>query len=271
MKRIFYLLVAAAFVVCSCDSLVPNHLEQENENGGSGSDDQGGISSETASKLVKEIVWEDDEMILFDYDDKNRIIKISWTDINSEYSYFYELKYLQNNVIQLLYNGHDPEPLHYEFDSDGFLKKTSINENYYTEYFYIDGIYSSSLTKSNDEFGKFTSETSAIYENGNCVILSHHDEFIDTDGDENDSSYDSEYSEIWTYTDIENKMNVDIFSRIDPEEMYFKLKGISSHDLPATYGNYMYEYEFDDDGYVTRISLINNMEGTVDICLITYC
>ena len=146
MKRIFYLLVAAAFVVCSCDSLVPNHLEQENENGGSGSDDQGGISSETASKLVKEIVWEDDEMILFDYDDKNRIIKISWTDINSEYSYFYELKYLQNNVIQLLYNGHDPEPLHYEFDSDGFLKKTSINENYYTEYFYIDGIYSSSLT-----------------------------------------------------------------------------------------------------------------------------
>lgn len=228
---------------------------------------------ELKGKLVKSVKWViDDEVSFFrgfDYDEEGNMVRI----IDFEYDFSWVVKYPDKNTISFLWNGDDAEPLNYELDSRGYLVRAYSSDEHYIEYEYSSGMLASMYVYSSDSHGVYTRNISTEYENGNCMSCSVRDKYVDTDGDDNDSSYEDTYTLGKAYTDIENKMNVDVFSEpVDFEETWWMFKGISSRNLPsAVIGIYNYEYEFDDDGYVTEIRRIAlNEDNRVDVCHITY-
>ena len=227
---------------------------------------------EIKGKLVESVTWEDYKSRSFTYDENGRIIKIATTDLEDpEYSYFYNLAYPDDKTIVLYWNGDTSEPLYFRLDNDGFLVKSEMNSNYYTDYKYSDGILKSEYTYVANENGIFRRNVLLTYTDGNCTSVTTAETYIDTDGDEHDGSYSYEYVSEMTYTDIRNIMNIDIFSDLlDFDEIGLAWKGISSLNLPASrVGTYTYEYELDSDGAVTTVYRTDS-DGDIDVFSISY-
>ncbi|MCD8173113.1 MAG: DUF4595 domain-containing protein [Alistipes sp.] len=233
MKKLILLPLLALFAFASCSDDKDN--EQENE----------------ITKLVKEVklAWGNGlDIYTFDYDSQDRINKVVWTVSNenggspTNYNYSYG-----NNTITVKRTevGYEEETAILTFDENGYL--IEVEERYGDNiekynYTYNDG-YLSRVT---------TAEESLAYkwQNGNLV---------DSDGD------------IFTYNSIENKLNVGHNTFI--EELYvkgtyfLKIKGISdSRNYPVTssFGamGFTYQYEFDEDGYPTKIISTENCTVT---------
>ena len=227
---------------------------------------------EIKGKLVESVTWEDYKSRSFTYDENGRIIKIATTDLEDpEYSYFYNLAYPDDKTIVLYWNGDTSEPLYFRLDNDGFLVKSEMNSNYYTDYKYSNGILKSEYTYVANENGIFRRNVLLTYTDGNCTSVTTAETYIDTDGDEHDGSYSYEYVSEMTYTDIRNIMNIDIFSDLlDFDEIGLAWKGISSLNLPASrVGTYTYEYELDSDGAVTTVYRTDS-DGDIDVFSISY-
>ncbi len=229
---------------------------------------------ESETKLVESVTWVDNETRSYKYDENGRMTRIDIIDLEApEHSYYYDLRYPDDRTIVFYYDGDIYDPLYFRFDESGYLTKVEIDGNYYTDFNYsTDGVLKSMHTHVSDPEGIFDRESSAEYENGNCTYMAVHDTFQDTDGDEYDDSYVYEYATKMTYTDIENRMNVDIFRDLwDFEEIGLFIKGISSRHLPDTQvGTYKYQYQIDSNGLVVAVTRTNIMEGNIDVFTISY-
>ncbi len=230
------------------------------------------IESET--KLVESVTWVDNETRSYTYDENGRMTRMDIIDlVDPEYSYYYDLRYPDDRTIVFYYDGNTSEPLYFRFDESGYLTKIEMSGNYYTDFRYgEDGTLESAHTYVADPKGIFNRHLSPTYENGDCSYMALHDTFQDTDGDEYDDSDVYDYAAKLTYTDIENRMNVDIFWDLwDFEEIGLFMKGISSRHLPDTQvGTYKYQYQIDSNGLVVAVTRTNIMEGNIDVFTISY-
>lgn len=243
MKKVF-LLSLLAFSVFSCSS----------------SDDDGEKPQEVV-KLVKSIEYAGDlatDFFLFEYDDQDRVSKISSASEIAEY------QYEGNRIIcaeKILSYHNDGYVTTYVLDNNGYLKEQITvpygGENV-AELTYQNGY----LYQATDKYGAIT----YTWENDNI------------------KQYASERTTVtFDYGTMEDKLNINLDRWLtDADSGYafgFKFKGIANKNYPTRLtiqGGYnysaTYNYTFDKDGYPTEIVTIygGGWSGLRDTMKITY-
>lgn len=211
--------------------------------------EKGKGDSISQTKLVKEIIHEDGTKEVFEYDGLNRLIKAG----DTTYEYY------DNTVIEtspyVTYISH--------FDNDGYCTKDVDDRGYnYREFNYIyDNGQIKLYNDGTSNYNEF------VWENGDIIeIITEYP--LNTPGP-------YIYKETYEYTDFEDKLNINLFGRY----WTIKYKGTYSRHLPkscsynsnnSVYNRDSYSYEFDADGYVTKIITTSDDGTTTDRAIITY-
>lgn len=249
MKKIFMLLVACVamvFVSCSKDD----------------EEDNGGIAG-NKGKLVSKITEVDDEDIYYsyayEYDKQGRLTKVfSSTNESHESEHTTTYTYSNKVVTEQVYdkNGKIEEILIYELNDKGYISSEKsyyqkdnngnidMTKPAYTSFYHYDS--NNQLIRESGE-GNFT----FTWNNGNLVTW-------ESQGGSGDT-----WKENFTYSQYENKANLNIDCEIEVGNLYvskylvekdtFKRNGESEYDRESSATTY--KYKFDKDGYVTEIAL----------------
>jgi len=199
-------------------------------------DDDGGNSTRT-TKLVKQIVWLDEEgtSYSFEYDNKGRITKMIYVE-QGDNPYILTYEYNTNSIIAKEGNN---IVITYTLNSEGYViqeEESYSSDRYITQYSYSNGY----LSKTTEQYyyngnPSSTNVTNYTWENGNMI-----------------KEESGEYHIIhYTYTDKENKMNINIYDMGD----YIRFKGMTSKNyIESERSNdqqkLYYSYVFDEDGYL---------------------
>ncbi len=215
-------------------------------------DGNGGDETITG-KLVKTIHYDHgsyDSTCTFTYDSQGRLTKIA-DEYDGEESVI-NYTYSTNRIVA----DWDDGDFIYTLNVDGYLiKKEWERSDDYIDYSYQNGYLKQAVEDSNDA-------ADYTWENGNLVEVfwQAHGEYADTD------------METYTYTDKENKLNLNIFEVIvwdyPHEEEFLKFKGASPKNLPASDSNSSCTYKLDSDGYPTEI-IKSFSDGETDTTVIT--
>ena len=219
------------------------------------SDDDGGDGKAlTEMRYVKSIIGDNGSFVQFDYDQQNRIVKYEYTDNDDSFTYF--LTY-NGNVVKIMEN---MKPNDYNASVQLNSGNNAISVIYYFEgdkgtvnYTYEKGNLTSA--KSDDGF---------IYAykwlNGNRYYDAN--KSVDPDSDKPNVP-------VLTYTKYNTpKCNVDIstanmFGVTPPYDLFLGNQSanlpeseITTHDGRGKDG-FKYSYDFDKDGYITKIAIID--------------
>lgn len=244
MKKLIYVLALLPFMFCSCEDKVS---------------DQQGESGEGMKKLVKEVVYQKDEdsewkeVFSFAYDSVGRLKEVR---VDGETELIYEY----NDGVLLVKSGeNDPDPVFVYFGDDGLI--STIDYLNGKEYFTYDE--DSNLQTLTYKGSGLEATYRYIWKGGNVTEVTAVSN-LDTDS----------FSLIrYTYYEIEDKLNINLLALFESgiicmyDESVDKsmFRGIYNRNLlkrieqPDEYGNPDYvsfSYEFDSDGYPTKISIL---------------
>lgn len=216
-------------------------------------------SSQSKTKLVKEILSDGQTEMAFEYDDRNRLIKA--TDGYRGYEYEYD----GNTISEKVISGGTEFYYKYYLDDDGYIIRCEdvLQSQSFPNYKYENGMLKS-IEKLEPSMGGTTNIRVANkfdWQNGDIVKNTH-----DRSGGQ--MSY--------KYTDIDNILNIDFYdlTRLTMLPYFIKSKGAYSRHLPKSIDdNYFirhYSYEFDADGYVTKFTETFE-DGTSYEYTVSYC
>lgn len=237
MKKLFLLLMmpllAIPFYSCSSDD------DDDFPNG--------------KAKLLKEIIYDDEEKQIFEYDSEQRLIKVTDKYVN------------ETRIITITYGSNaitckegSSEEI-FTLDNEGYVTKivykNGYKNGYYTEFKYADGYLSE--TKEYNNEGKLQNTYLYTWSNGNLIKI-----------------VDERYTTTYTYDNKENKLGFNDNAIVDYSDFIwlFKFKGMTNknHQIGGSNDDWICtcEYTFDNDGYPTQLIL---KEGQyTDISTFTY-
>lgn len=253
MKKLIYVLALLPFMFCSCEDEVS---------------DQQGESGEEMKKLIKELVYQEDEdsdwkeVYSFVYDSVGRLKKViiiyegkEVDEVDEEMIYEYN-----DGVLLVKFAENDPDPVLVYFEDEGLV--TSLNDKYSKSYFtYDDNSCLQTLIYVSKSTG-YERTTSYIWKGGNVAAE------VTTDNSSNSSKC------TYTYYDIADKLNIDVFSLFESGVMGLDFETIDKSVFRGIYNRnllkrieeldesgrpryiHSFSYEFDSDGYPTKISIL---------------
>lgn len=207
----------------------------------------------------------------FNYDSKNRLTDAIIFFDGNEQSHA-QWNYSGNTVKMIdLYD--DDYSIEWKFNSRGMVNEqvAHYGVGYITRYYYNNDGYLNSKIQTCDQHG-FYEELTYTREGGNVVLYTRES------NDEEKETYK------YTYTDYIDKANIDLMAicgnffieypckLIEMDKSVFKSLG--TKNLIKTFASEQYEdynwsfaYEFDEDGYVTRIDLYmdKRLHGSITV------
>lgn len=229
-------------------------------------DENGGDSYQWPKydRLVKTINWQDEDGCIdkctFTYDNQQRLTKVAWNE-----EYFMLFTY-NGNKISINEDGEYYTT--YTLDKNGYLTRQDDEDGSYALHQYSNGYASKSTEENNSENDH---ETVYTWANGNLVKTV--EKSVDEYGTEN-------YGYSWTYNNVENKLNINIFDILDSfwwDPAYIKFKGRYPKNYPITIAESDGEtmtlsYTFDNDGYPTKIveTWTDGSDTSTSTYIITY-
>lgn len=237
----------------------------EEDNGGGGS-----ASGEASKRLTKIFVQcpegDTNNETVFQYDNEGRVSQMAityshhnngstWTDV---YSYSYSGK---DATIVLISDGEEYETSTYTLNDKGYVASGTKTESDGDIRQYTFNYTNDYMTLAEESYHGVSEEKNQVIADG--LILPH-----DWDAVE--------------YTEIPNKINfffhysneIDIFDTFEYMELYLaNLAGKAPKYLPESVtdgeGSWYFDYELDDEGYPTSITL-SDEDGTFTTIICTY-
>ena len=212
---------------------------------------KGGKSGSGANKLIKEVIFEDanPRSFKFLYDEMQRVKQIDFQYLNGSLAKSVTTYNYDNDLITV--HNSDGVSGVFTLDKNDYLTKLEDSNGNFMLFEYANGL----LVQVN---GKQATFLNYVWENGNLIKVA----FSETE------------SYTYTYNNIENKMNINIFN-----DMFWDMrwignsKGNNTQNLPISLtGSWtgitiMYSYTYDIDGYPREIDIYGFAKGKI---VITY-